>query len=185
MDVFKTLILSQPGEVGSNVAITGGSINGTNIGATTPGTGAFTTLSATGITSLGQTVTVSGTTPEVRASASTTTVPFGFTFYNGSDYDASVKHQVNTGTLTIDVGRNSSWGAELDIYVDTVRSARFGKTQTTLDQNVAVSGNLTLATQTPASAGAAGTAGTITWDSSYIYICTATNTWKRVAISTW
>lgn len=38
---------------------------------------------------------------------------------------------------------------------------------------------------TPASASAAGAAGTITWDSSYIYICTATNTWKRAAISTW
>ena len=39
--------------------------------------------------------------------------------------------------------------------------------------------------QTPASAAATGTAGTIAWDSSYIYVCTATNTWKRVAISTW
>jgi hypothetical protein len=39
--------------------------------------------------------------------------------------------------------------------------------------------------QTPASATATGTAGTICWDTSYIYVCTATNTWKRVAISTW
>jgi hypothetical protein len=37
----------------------------------------------------------------------------------------------------------------------------------------------------PASAGAAGVAGTITWDSGFIYICVATNTWKRVAIATW
>ncbi len=48
MDVFKPLLISTPGSVGSSVAITGGSINGTNIGATTPGTGAFTTISATG-----------------------------------------------------------------------------------------------------------------------------------------
>jgi hypothetical protein len=39
--------------------------------------------------------------------------------------------------------------------------------------------------QTPASATATGTAGTIAWDSSYIYVCTATNTWKRAALSTW
>jgi hypothetical protein len=39
--------------------------------------------------------------------------------------------------------------------------------------------------QTPASASATGTAGTIAWDTSYIYVCTATNTWKRVAIATW
>jgi len=37
----------------------------------------------------------------------------------------------------------------------------------------------------PASASASGTAGEIRYDSNYIYICTATNTWKRVAISTW
>ena len=37
----------------------------------------------------------------------------------------------------------------------------------------------------PASAAATGIAGTVTWDSSYIYVCVATNTWKRVAISTW
>jgi hypothetical protein len=39
--------------------------------------------------------------------------------------------------------------------------------------------------QTPASAAATGTAGTIAWDSSYIYVCTGTNQWKRAAISTW
>ena len=39
--------------------------------------------------------------------------------------------------------------------------------------------------QTPASAAAAGTIGTVCWDTSYIYVCTATNTWKRVAIATW
>ena len=38
---------------------------------------------------------------------------------------------------------------------------------------------------TPASASASGTKGQVAWDSSYIYVCTATNTWKRVAISTW
>ena len=37
----------------------------------------------------------------------------------------------------------------------------------------------------PGSAGATGTVGMISWDSSYIYICIATNTWKRVAIATW
>ena len=37
----------------------------------------------------------------------------------------------------------------------------------------------------PATAGATGTAGDIRYDADYIYICTATNTWKRVAIATW
>jgi hypothetical protein len=38
---------------------------------------------------------------------------------------------------------------------------------------------------TPASATATGATGEIAWDANYIYVCTATNTWKRVAISTW
>lgn len=41
------------------------------------------------------------------------------------------------------------------------------------------------ASSTPASAGAAGTTGEIRYDSSFIYICVSTNTWKRVAIGTW
>jgi hypothetical protein len=39
--------------------------------------------------------------------------------------------------------------------------------------------------KTPASATATGTTGEICWDASYIYVCTATNTWKRSAIATW
>jgi len=31
----------------------------------------------------------------------------------------------------------------------------------------------------------AGAAGEICWDADYIYVCTATDTWKRVAIATW
>jgi len=38
---------------------------------------------------------------------------------------------------------------------------------------------------TPANASALGAAGEIRWDANYIYICVATDTWKRVAISTW
>lgn len=39
--------------------------------------------------------------------------------------------------------------------------------------------------RTPASAGAAGNAGDICWDASYIYVCTATNAWERAAIASW
>ena len=37
----------------------------------------------------------------------------------------------------------------------------------------------------PATASSTGSAGQMAYDSSYLYICTATNTWKRVAISSW
>jgi hypothetical protein len=39
--------------------------------------------------------------------------------------------------------------------------------------------------QTPATSSATGNQGEVAWDAGYIYICVATNTWKRVAISTW
>ena len=58
----------------------------------------------------------------------------------------------------------SSPTAKLDVDADTVR-VRTAKT--------------------PASATAAGNAGDICWDSSYVYVCVATNTWKRAAIATW
>lgn len=37
----------------------------------------------------------------------------------------------------------------------------------------------------PASSTSTGQVGKITWDSDYIYVCIATNTWKRSRLSTW
>lgn len=39
--------------------------------------------------------------------------------------------------------------------------------------------------KTPASASDTCNQGEIVWDSDYIYVCIATNTWKRTALSTW
>jgi hypothetical protein len=39
--------------------------------------------------------------------------------------------------------------------------------------------------KTPSSASDDGEAGDICWDANYIYICVATDTWKRSAISSW
>jgi len=58
-------------------------------------------------------------------------------------------------------------------------------TGTTRQATVAQVIGAVIVNQTPASASAAGVAGTIAWDSGFIYVCVATNTWKRVAISTW
>lgn len=82
--------------------------------------------------------------------------------------------------------------------VDPTGAAEDGKidlkvmTAGTLTSQAAItSANVTLGvrpilpTHTPASASATGTAGEVAWDANYIYVCTATNTWKRVAISTW
>lgn len=39
--------------------------------------------------------------------------------------------------------------------------------------------------KTPASAAATGNQGDVAWDTNYVYVCVATNTWKRSAIATW
>lgn len=39
--------------------------------------------------------------------------------------------------------------------------------------------------RTPAHAGGSGYQGDICWDTNYVYVCVATNTWKRSAITTW
>jgi len=49
----------------------------------------------------------------------------------------------------------------------------------------AISGVFNAQGTAPSNATDTGTAGDIRYDSNYIYVCTATNTWKRVAISTW
>jgi len=49
----------------------------------------------------------------------------------------------------------------------------------------ATTSSIRIRNRTPSSATATGTTGTIVYDANYIYVCVATNTWKRVAISTW
>jgi hypothetical protein len=58
----------------------------------------------------------------------------------------------------------------------------------TVYDDLTISGNLTLTgllSQTPTTktSTSPGTAGQVCWDVNYIYVCTATNTWKRVALT--
>lgn len=43
----------------------------------------------------------------------------------------------------------------------------------------------TIGTSVPASASATGSAGQVAYDGAYLYVCTATDTWVRAALSTW
>jgi len=44
---------------------------------------------------------------------------------------------------------------------------------------------LVILSKTPSASSSTGRQGSIAWDASYIYICTATDTWERAAIATW
>jgi len=93
-----------------------------------------------------------------------------FINYDAKDYDFCVKGATRSAALYVQasdgyVGINvSTPTVSLDVNDDSMR-IRTAKT--------------------PASAGAAGLAGQICWSSGYIYVCTATNTWKRAALTTW
>lgn len=55
----------------------------------------------------------------------------------------------------------------------------------TVSSNLQVSGTTIVASAPPATSSSTGTAGTVTWDSDHLYVCTATNTWKRAPLASW
>ena len=77
------------------VAITGGSVNGTTIGASTASTGAFTTLSANSTTGLSGTTTLSGTTAITGALTINNLVTAG--------EKTTVSATASTGTINYDI----------------------------------------------------------------------------------
>ena len=97
-----------------------------------------------------------GGTLDIKAAASTTPLIVQGPSSEFSRIDSS-------GRLLVG-GSTDSGGALLQVFGDRIRIGT---------------------AKTPASATATGTAGEICWDANYIYVCTATNTWKRTAINTW
>jgi hypothetical protein len=68
-------------------------------------------------------------------------------------------------------------GTSLKVGINGFNSSNLP--QATLDVN----GSFRIATgYAPATSTSTGVAGQIAWDASYIYVCTATNVWKRAAI---
>ena len=66
-----------------------------------------------------------------------------------------------------------------DTTTGTLTAGGFTTTGTATTDVLVVGSNV------PATASSTGTAGTITYDSDYVYVCIATNTWERAAIATW
>lgn len=89
----------------------------------------------------------------------------------------------NTSRWVVASDGKMSWGDGTNAKDVTLYRASADLLKT--DDSFQVVGDLIVATKTPASAAATGVAGTIAWDANYVYVCTATNTWKRAAIATW
>ncbi len=83
-------------------------------------------------------------------------------------------------TITTDGGGLTIDGI-LTITAPTIISG-----QSQMTDNVNITADLRVSSPTvPSTASDTGSAGTLSWDSDYIYVCTATNTWKRAALTTW
>lgn len=100
---------------------------------------------------------------------------------NGNGGDPQIYFQavgntfaIGTNSTVFEIADNGSIGTNTRFAISSVG-----------DVSISTGNFIIATTSTPASATASGTTGTIAWDSSYVYVCTATNTWKRTAISTW
>jgi hypothetical protein len=124
-------------------------------------TGALTLSSATATIRLGP----ENATGELTVGRSTKTHTVDI--HNGVTEDGE--------TATVNIGTSGASGSTTNINI----GGGVGTCTTTIDADLVIPG------ETPNSANAAGTQGQIAWGDDYIYICIATDTWKRAAIGTW
>ena len=98
---------------------------------------------------------------------------------------------IGNGSNTATIGNTST-----TLFVTTGQLRALGSYSTTSSAaaNVAIdsSGNLTRSTSTmmrkvtvPSTATSSGALGDVAYDASYLYVCTAANTWVRAALATW
>ena len=92
---------------------------------------------------------------------------------------------LNPTLSTLAVTGNASIGGTLTLGSTSISTSGITTGTILSTGTVAASFLATDPSGAPASSSAAGILGSIVADANYIYVCTATNTWKRVAIATW
>jgi hypothetical protein len=150
-----------------------------------------------------------GATAPILTVRNTTNPAFDASLQNCGALDFYGNTSGGVGRVRARVGvenANTSWGTSdlvvsVDVAATLTKVMRFaGVDGTLLLGNAAAAPALTSSatgidvtgstlrlrtSRTPASGTATGNAGEICWDASFLYICTATNVWERVAIATW
>lgn len=125
---------------------------------------------------------------------------FGTTGNNNTCLGSFSGSKITTGSQNTFIGSLSGYNTSQ--LITAVNSIAIGYNAYTTANNQCVLGNSSI-TETilrgrvkmptpniqtsapPATATATGTTGDIAYDSNYVYVCVATNTWKRSALSTW
>jgi hypothetical protein len=92
---------------------------------------------------------------------------------------------LNPTLSTLAVTGNASIGGTLTLGSTSISTSGITTGTILSTGTVAASFLATDPSGAPVSSSAAGILGSIVADANYIYVCTATDTWKRVAISTW
>src|SRR3954468_1761383 len=86
---------------------------------------------------------------------------------------------VPSDTMLVIAGGNNA------VVNTTILFANTPVPHVTVGNNALSTANLILRTSSaPANSSANGVAGRMVWDSGYLYVCIATNSWKRVALGT-
>ena len=107
--------------------------------------------------------------------------------YNGSQWVNSTVSNIANATISDTAPGGASVG-DLWWESDTGRlKILYNDTDTTqwVDASPPLQQDRIATSAAPATATSTGTAGEIRYDSGYVYICVATNTWKRAALTTW
>lgn len=106
---------------------------------------------------------------------------FGHTFKEYLTENGTTAGLLHTGAIATGTGVSfTATAAMLQVAGSAVLTGT--GTGVSLPGTLAVTGLTSVGGSSPAS-GAAGVAGTITWDASFIYVCTASGAWKRAALT--
>ena len=116
--------------------------------------------------------------PNRRYRVRCTAYTSGTISYTMSDVDADLERRFSPDGVLLYVLRQNSLAYTINVSYDL---------DVSVGGSLTVGGSLKLTIDygVPTAEDDPGTAGTVAVDTGYIYICTATDTWKRVAIATW
>jgi hypothetical protein len=170
--------------------VTGGNLIGTLVGSIS--NAVFANTAATVTTNAQPNITSVGTLSSLTATANISTSGNLIAIANitGGNIVSSALVRGQTvlavGNVVADNANISTSVNTLTVTASTVNATNLATTSI-LANTVSTTGNVTIGgtagspLKTKAS-GDTGTAGQITWDADYIYVCVATNTWKRASL---